>query len=407
MNGRNCDVLIVGAGPAGSSAALSLAGSGLSAILVDRSAFPRDKICGDALSVDVVNQLGKLSPTLAARFNATPKIASGGVRIFAPSGQSVDLPFRSHDSAEHGYVCRRVDFDNVLLEEVRAQSAAEVIEGCRVEDVTINDREVVARTSQGTISAKVVIGADGAQSVVKRKLLTSKISPRYHSAGIRMYHRQLGGFSEGNFIELYFINEILPGYLWVFPLPEGHANVGLGMLTSAVSRRRINLSRVFRQLLSTHPLLSQRFETTVALETFQGHGLPLGGAEPPISGERFLLTGDAASMIDPFSGEGIGNALRSGRFAAKQIVSSFSTGDFRAGAMAAYDRSIYKALRAEFRTSRTLLWLSQYPWVMNTVIRKARRNQQLHAVLVDALAMPAKKAWLATPQFYLNLLFRS
>jgi flavin-dependent dehydrogenase len=190
-------------------------------------------------------------------------------------------------------------------------------------------------------------------------------------------------------------------------LPDGHANVGIGMLTSAVSARKINLSRTFHQLLATHPLLRDRFKNAVALETPRGHGLPLGGATRVLSGTRFLLTGDAASLIDPFSGEGIGNAIRSGRFAAAQILESFSKNDFSEQQLMCYDKTMYKMLGNEFSVSYAMLRLSQYPWLFNIIVDKANRNEQLHQTLVDALAFPDKKRWLVSPRFYFNLLFRS
>ena len=179
------------------------------------------------------------------------------------------------------------------------------------------------------------------------------------------------------------------------------------MLTSAVSSRRMNLNKTFRQMLSTHPRLAERFKDSVALEQPRGYGLPLGGTNRPMSGNRFLLTGDAASLIDPFSGEGIGNAIRSGRFAAAQVIESFKQNDFSRNALSQYDAKMNAMLSSEFRVSYAMLRLCQYPWIFNTIVRKANRNAKLHQTLVDALAYPDKKGWLVSPGFYFNLLFRS
>lgn len=402
------DVLIIGAGPAGTSAAMSLSESSLSVALIDKAAFPRDKICGDALSTDVLNQVKKLSPTLAQSFeDLTLKTPSGGVRIVAPSNHAIDIPFQGGTEEKRGYVCRRVDFDMLMLNEARKSSNLTVLESCEVNDVSVTSDVATVETAQGTIAAKVIIGADGAHSIVKRKLAISKIDPRHHSAGLRMYHQQVGGFTSENFIELYFLRDILPGYLWIFPLPDGHANVGIGMLTAAISARKINLSKTFQQLLATHPLLRSRFANALALESPRGYGLPLGGTKRAMSGKRFLLTGDAASLIDPFSGEGIGNAIRSGRFAAAQVLQCFRKNDFSEKETHRYDDTMDKMLRNEFSVSYTMLRLSQYPWLFNTIVDKANRNKLLHQTLVDALAFPDKKQWLVNPKFYFNLLFRS
>lgn len=405
---KSFDVIIVGGGPSGSAAAMALRESQLSVALVDRAAFPRDKICGDALSVDVVNQLGRLSPSLPDAFNAvSEKTASHGVRIAAPNARTIDIPFQIHNHTMHGYVCRRRDFDALLFREAAAMSHVVTFEDCAVNTVVRKDDGVRLETSRGPIRGRMLVGADGAQSVVRRTLMDSRIDPRHYSGGVRIYHGNVAGFNTGNFIELHFMREILPGYLWVFPLPNGHANVGIGMLSSAVSRRRVNLSRELQRLLREHPAFIDRFGASRIEEQPRGYGLPLGGAWKKISGDRFLLTGDAASLIDPFSGEGIGNAIRSGRFAADQIRQCFIKKRFDAEEMSNYDARMRKALSREFQVSYMLLRLSKYPWLLNTVVNKANRNAMLHNTLIDALAFPEKKAWLTSPAFYFNLIFRS
>lgn len=408
MSEESYDVVIIGAGPAGTAAAMALRESKLSVALLDKASFPRDKICGDALSVDVIRQIKSLSPSLFTTLLEMPrKTTSGGVRIVAPSGESIDIPFVSENASEIGFVCRRKDFDMLMLSEARRCSNVTFRESCNVIDVTIFDEYAKVATSQGTLRTKMIIAADGAHSVVKRKLTSSKIDPNYHSAGLRSYHTGLNGFSKDNYIELHFLADILPGYLWVFPLPDGHANVGIGMLTSAVSSRKINLNKTFQQALSSHPLLRERFTKANAIEGPAGHGLPLGGRMRSMSGRRYLLAGDAASLIDPFSGEGIGNAIRSGRFAAAQTVESFRTNDFSAETLRQYDQIMYRMLRNEFKISRAMLRLSQYPWILNTIVRKANKNKHLHQTLIKALAHPDEKRWLVSPMFYINLLFRS
>ena len=166
----------------------------------------------------------------------------------------------------------------------------------------------------------MIIGADGAHSVVAKYLGTTTIERKHHSAGLRVYYENITSFHPDRYIELYFFNEILPGYLWIFPLPDNKANVGIGMLSDTITKKKINLRETLEKLMRTHPALKERFQYARPLETVKGFGLPLGSKQRKISGDRILLAGDAASLIDPFSGEGIGNAIRSGRVAAEHVL---------------------------------------------------------------------------------------
>jgi flavin-dependent dehydrogenase len=182
-------------------------------------------------------------------------------------------------------------------------------------------------------------------------------------------------------------------------------NVGIGMLSSRISQKRVNLRRTFETLLREHPLLSHRFKEAVPLETAHGFGLPLGSAKRSISGSRLLLAGDAAGLIDPFTGEGIGNAIRSGRIAADHIISCFKAGDFSSSFNLQYDKAIYGKMWREFKTSSLLQRLCRSERLFNWIVRKANQRADIHDLLIDALAHVDQKRRLTRPGFYFKLLF--
>ena len=402
------DVVIVGAGPAGTSTAISLENSGLSVALLDREQFPRDKICGDALSVDVVNQLKMLSPLLSSNFDDSDlKASSYGVRIFSPDSEYVDIPFIYKGEKKCGYICRRLDFDNILVSHVATIPNVHLYERCDVHSVDNKENKIKLQTNRGTFVSNVVVGSDGAHSVVAKNLINEKPDKAHYSAGLRIYYEGITFFHPENFIELYFFRDILPGYLWIFPLPDNKANVGIGMLSSAISKKDVNLKEVLKSILSTNPGLKERFKFAKPLQTVKGYGLPLGSKQRSLSGERFLLAGDAASLIDPFSGEGIANALRSGRIAAQHTIHCFEKNDFSKQFNSQYDKEIYRRMWKELRLSRTLQNLCRYPWLFNFVVRKANQNKHVHELLVDALAQVDKKKSLTQPGFYYRLLFNN
>ena len=406
MSDRKFDVLIVGAGPAGAATAIALGNSGLSVGLLDKAKFPRDKTCGDALSVDVVNQLRILSPALSDAFEQfIPKVSSYGVKIFAPDGNHLDIPFVHNQQKRPGFVCSRLDFDNLLLQHLTAYPNVKLFEEHIVNRVENVGDQICVHTNHGAFSAPIVVGADGAHSIVAKELSNLRPDKDHYSAGLRVYCEGVSDFHPENFIELYFFQNILPGYLWIFPLPDNNANVGIGMLSSAVSKKKVNLKAVLHELLSTHPALAKRLKNARPKETVKGYGLPLGSKKRSLSGERFLLAGDAASLIDPFSGEGIANAIRSGRVAASHILKCFEQHNFSKSFNTQYDKEIYRRMWNELRLSRTLQQLCKYPWLFNFVVRKAKQNEHVHQLLVDALAHVDKKKSLGGLGFYWRLFF--
>lgn len=400
------DLIIIGAGPAGCSCALGLRSSGLKIALLERAVFPRDKICGDALSVDVINQLHLLSPQLQETFEKFPgKISSSGVRIFSPANEGIDIPFIHKGVNKNGYICSRLDFDNLLSQKVKEQNSVYFRENCVVENINVQKSGVLVRTAEGDYEGKVVIGADGAHSIVKKLLPAHAIERKHHSAGLRQYFEGITSFHSDGYIELYFLKDILPGYLWIFPMQENKANVGIGMLSSVVSKKRINLRELMQRMLTTHPLLKHRFERARPIETAKGHSLPLGSKKRVISGERILLLGDAAGLIDPFTGEGIGNAIRSGRIAANHLINCFHKENFSAAFNHLYDEEVYSRMWKELHLSYKLQQLCKYPWLFNYIVKKAARNKYWHQFLVDSLAETDQKMNFIKPAFYYRLFF--
>ena len=406
MNIEKFDVIIVGAGPAGSSCAITLANSGIRVALIDKAVFPRDKICGDALSIDVINQLKILSPELVNNFyKCKEKIASYGIQLFAPSLESIEIPFIYNDEEACGYISPRMDFDNLLFEHARSYDNIQTFENCEIKKIEIQNNAVTAFADEQEFRGQMIIGADGAHSVVAKKLAGFKVDKEHYTAGLRMYYEGVEGMQVDNYIELHFFNEVLPGYLWIFPLPGNKANVGIGVQSSIISKKKINLKETLQHLISTHEHLKTRFKNARPLESVKGYGLPLGSRKIPVSGERFLLTGDAASMIDPLSGEGIGNAIRCGRIAAEHTIECFNNTNFSGAFNKRYDKEIYRRMWKELRVSRTMQKVFSRAWVLNLIVKKASRSTYLKKLLTNALGNTSKKkSLLLKPGFYWKLM---
>ncbi len=406
------NVLIVGAGPAGSSLSLFLCKEKIPHLIIDKAIFPRDKVCGDALSGKVIDVLKKLNPTYLNEIYEGKDRFTGsyGVKFAAPNGKFIDIPFKKNLEAlanPPGFIVKRVDFDNLLFRQIDS-SVATVFQDCMIKELKTVERGMDCLLEKDgkeiRVIAKLVVGAEGDRSIVAKKLSSIHKEDEHYCAGLRAYYKGVTGFHEKNFIELHFLKELLPGYLWIFPLPNGEANVGVGMLSKEVSRGKINLKKVMLEAIERNPTIRDRFANAVLVDDIRGWGLPLGSKKRKISGSHFLLTGDAASLIDPFTGEGIGNAMVSGMLAAKQVKRSLTANRFDEKFLSEYDDEVYKTLWSELKLSHTLQRLSKYPWLFNYVVSKASRNEELRDTITCMFDDLNIRDRLRSPRFYFKLL---
>ncbi|MEO6550788.1 MAG: NAD(P)/FAD-dependent oxidoreductase [Ferruginibacter sp.] len=407
-------VCIIGAGPAGAAAALQLNKEGIDCIVIDKAVFPRDKVCGDGLSGKVITALKRIDPEIAARLQkAAFKLDSWGVSFVSPARHQLDVGFRpdfdkdnpSHKESPIGYVCKRFDFDNFLVQEMKQCRHIEVMEGIRADKFTLEaDGYVVSGSNGFEVKAQLIIIANGAHSAFTKEVAGIHMEPAHYLAGIRAYYKNVGGTSADGFIELHFLKRMLPGYFWIFPLPNGEANVGVGLLSEVISRKKVNLKKELQEIIQNDPVIKERFKNAELMGSVDGYGLPLGSKKRTLSGERYMLTGDAAFLIDPFTGEGIGNAFYSGRIAAQQAVLAIKANDFTAKGLSHYDSEVYRVLGSELRLSHRLQKLNRFPRLFNMLFKIGTRNKQVKELLSSMFYEVDVRKKLTQPSFYFKLL---
>lgn len=313
------DVLVVGAGPAGSSAAAWLARSGRDVLLADAEVFPRDKACGDGLTPRAIAELTHLG---MADF-LSGRARNLGLRA-AGFGQVLHLPWPGGSLPNHGGAAPRMVLD-AAIREVALEAGAHPLEGARATAVTMKNGAVdtvVFTTDAGPLEvrANTVIVADGARSQLGRKLGREWHKDTAYGVAARGYIKSER--SDDSWISSHLElrgrdNEILSGYGWIFPLADGTVNIGVGTLATAKRPADINL----RQLMDFYAD-NQREEWKLDGPVMKPWSalLPMGGAVSNVAGKNWLLIGDAAGCVNPLNGEGIDYGLETGRLAAEYLV---------------------------------------------------------------------------------------
>lgn len=346
------DVAVVGAGPAGAAAALAARRAGASVLLLDRADFPRDKACGDGIAahaLDVLADLGVPDPVAGY-----PPLT--GLRLVGPYGASV-----ARRLPRPAYTVPRRVFDARLV-------AAAVAAGARLVRHTV--RHLEERDDQvildRAIAARAVIGADGAGSTVRRALGTPANPDRHLALAIRGYAPAPSGPPEQLIVTC---GEGWPAYAWSFPIGDGTANIGYGEVLRGqrVSRRHL-LARLAVLLPGTDP-------ATVTAP--RAHHLPLSTHRPPPGRGRILLAGDALSLINPFTGEGIFYAVLSGALAGTAAART------PGHAARAYTRALGRRLGAHLRHSSTAAWLARRRTVVEATVGAAARDARVFDSVVE------------------------
>jgi geranylgeranyl reductase family protein len=352
----SADVAVVGAGPAGVAAAVVVARAGRRVLLVDKAGFPRDKCCGDGLTTGALRQLEALGLRPAGLGSWQPV---DDVILHGPAGHDLLLPL-PRSRGTFAAVVPRLELDAALVDLARS-AGAEVAEGhaCRGASVS-EDRITLEVAGMGPVSARYAIGADGMWSPLRKYLgATHQARPdpkgrpgrlgEWHA--FRQYFSRVGPAAAGA-LHVWFEGDLLPGYLWSFPLPGRRANVGFGIERGRLPTRA--MKALWPELLARSHVRAVLGAEARPEAAHRAWPIPSRLHDVPLvaGGGRALFAGDAAAACDPLTGEGIAQALLTGTLAARAVLGA---GPFDpAGAAARYRAAVGRELLADMAVSRTL-----------------------------------------------------
>ncbi len=385
---RSVDVVVVGAGPAGTAAAITAARSGLDVLVVDKATFPRDKICGDGLTTGALRHLEHLGlqPSDVASWTTAQDCW-----IRSPSGRTIRFSLPEGDG-QYAAVATRRDLDSALVDLARKQGA-DVLDGHAVTAA----RELVDSVELdvdgiGAVRARWAVGADGMWSPLRKQLGVAAEGYRGEWHAFRQYVSNVGPVAARD-LYVSFEADLVPGYFWSFPLPEGRANIGFGIQRGGAHSTR-DMKYLWPALLDRPHIRAVLGPDVTADEPHRAWPIPARvDSLPPVT-RRTLFVGDAVAACDVMTGEGIGQALVTGIRAAESVIAAGAGGD----AAADYEHALRRELVADHRMSSLLVRGLSTPAGASRAVAIAATNDWTRRNFARWLFEDYPRALIATPR---------
>jgi geranylgeranyl reductase family protein len=392
----DADVIVVGAGPAGSAAAYHLARAGIDVLLLEKTAFPREKVCGDGLTPRAVRSLVRMgidtSPEAGWLHNRGLRIIGGGMRLQLDWPELASFP-------SYGLVRRRSDFDE-LLARTAQKAGARLHEETAVTGPVLDDRTgrivgVTARTPDGpaTFRAPIVLAADGNSSRLSLSMGLGRREDRPMGVAVRTYYtspRHDDDWLE-SWLELWdgtgTDRKLLPGYGWIFGMGDGTSNVGLGILNTSKAFRSVDYRELLTRWLDATPE-EWGFREENRTGPVRSAALPMAFNRQPHYTRGLLLLGDAGGMVNPFNGEGIAYAMESAELAAECVAQALArrTEAERERALLAYPQALKDGYGGYYSLGRVFVKLIGNPQVMQIATRHGLPHPMLMRFTLKLLA---------------------
>jgi geranylgeranyl reductase family protein len=396
--GDEADVIVVGAGPGGSAAAYHMARHGLRVLLLEKTEFPREKVCGDGLTPRAVRQLVRMGIDTSEKAgwlqNKGLRVIGGGVRLELDWPDLASFP-------NYGLVRTRLDFDDMLAKRA-AEAGALLRTGVNVTGPILDGDGraigVTAKVGAGKepveFRAPLVIAADGVSGKLPLAMGLAKRDDRPLGVAVRRYYRSPVRADDDyleSWLELRSARDrdrLLPGYGWIFGLGDGRVNVGLGILNSSNAFGKTNYRAMLTDWLAGTPEDWGMQDETNADGPILGAALPMGFNRVPHYTRGLMLVGDAGGMVNPMNGEGIAYAMESGELAAEVAVQALarSAGADRERALRAYPAELSLRFGGYYRLGGVFVKLIGNPQIMRIATKHGMPHPTLMRFVLKLLA---------------------
>ena len=388
----DADVIVVGAGPAGSTTAYYLAQAGLDVLMLEKSTFPREKVCGDGLTPRGVRALVAMGISVSEQDGW---VRNKGLRVIG-AGQRLELPWPELSSYPgYGLVRPRTDLDQMLARRAQ-QAGARLLEGVTVTGPVLDERTdritgVVAKEADGerTYRARVIVAADGNSSRLSVAMGLRKRDDRPLGVAVRTYYhspRHDDDYLE-SWLDLWDGDRLLPGYGWIFGMGDGTSNVGLGLLNTSAAFGHTDYHALLRKWLAGMPA-EWGFTEENRTQPIRGAALPMGFNRTPHYYQGLLLAGDAGGMVNPFNGEGIAYAMESGEILARTVAQALARArrTETERVLAGYPRALNEAYGGYYAVGRAFVKAIGRPGLMRFATKHGMSRPALMGFVVKLLA---------------------
>ncbi|GGK96999.1 geranylgeranyl reductase family protein [Mangrovihabitans endophyticus] len=392
------DVIVVGAGPGGSAAAYHMAKHGLRVLLLEKTTFPREKVCGDGLTPRATRQLIRMGVDTSVKAgwlqNRGLRVIGGGVRLELDWPDLASFP-------NYGLVRTRLDFDDMLAAKA-AEAGALLRTGVNVSGPVLDDdgRAIGVRAKVGLekepveYRAPLVVAADGVSGKLPLAMGLAKRDDRPIGVAVRRYFRSPVR-ADDDYLESWLElrsaqdrNRLLPGYGWIFGLGDGRVNVGLGILNSSSAFGRTNYRAMLTDWLATTPPDWGMNDEANADGPTLGAALPMGFNRVPHYTRGLMLVGDSGGMVNPMNGEGIAYAMESGELAAEVAVQALArpAGADRERALHAYPAQLKLRFGGYYRIGGVFVKMIGNPQIMRIATKHGMPHPMLMRFVLKLLA---------------------